>query len=118
MREPRSPTAPQAQSWPSPKWCAPTWETTMLELSNWQVAYGQHLALQGVELSVGKGEVVVILGTNGAGKSSVLNWIAGLVPALSGSSLRFEGQQLLGKPAREIVEAGIALVPEGRGIFG
>ncbi|MCK9513408.1 MAG: ABC transporter ATP-binding protein [Pigmentiphaga sp.] len=90
----------------------------MLELSQWRVAYGQHLALQGVELSVGKGEVVVILGTNGAGKSSLLKSIAGLVPALPGSSLRFDGHELLGKPAREIVEAGIALVPEGRGIFG
>ena len=90
----------------------------MLEVRQWKVAYGQHLALQGVDLTVGPGELVVILGTNGAGKSSLLKSIAGLVPTLPGASLTLDGRSLLGQPARKIVEAGIALVPEGRGIFG
>lgn len=90
----------------------------MLEVSQWRVAYGQHMALQGVDLTVGSGELVVILGTNGAGKSTLLKSIAGLVPAQSGSSVKLDGVELQGQAARKIVEAGIALVPEGRGIFG
>lgn len=90
----------------------------MLEVSQWRVAYGQHMALQGVDLTVGSGELVVILGTNGAGKSTLLKSIAGLVPAQSGSSVKLDGVELRGQAARKIVEAGIALVPEGRGIFG
>lgn len=90
----------------------------MLELESVSVAYGQHLALQEVSLKVGRGEMVVMLGANGAGKSTLLKAIAGLVAPLPGASIRLEGQDLLSLPAHRIVEAGVALVPEGRGIFG
>ncbi len=90
----------------------------MLEVRNWRVAYGQHMALQGVDLDVGPGEVVVILGTNGAGKSTLLKSIAGLVPAQPDSRATFHGKSIAGQPPQAIVEAGLALVPEGRGIFG
>lgn len=90
----------------------------MLELESVSVAYGQHLALQEVSLRVGRGEMVVMLGANGAGKSTLLKAIAGLVAPLPGAGIRLEGQDLLSLPAHRIVEAGVALVPEGRGIFG
>ncbi|SFW99758.1 ABC transporter ATP-binding protein [Marinospirillum alkaliphilum] len=81
------------------------------------VAYGQHPALRGVSVQVAPGELVVILGANGAGKSSLLNALAGLVPSQQGEMLL--GQQpLTDLPPHRIVEAGLALVPEGRGIFG
>ncbi|MFX7949540.1 ATP-binding cassette domain-containing protein, partial [Acinetobacter baumannii] len=64
------------------------------------------------------GEIVVILGANGAGKSSLLKAIAGIVPRLAGARLSLSGRDLGALPAHEIVEAGLALVPEGRGIFG
>ncbi|QJQ94156.1 MULTISPECIES: ABC transporter ATP-binding protein [Halomonadaceae] len=90
----------------------------MLEVRNVSAAYGQHLALQGVDLSVGESEMVVMLGANGAGKSTLLSVIAGLVPPRAGSEVRLAGVDLLSLPAHQIVEAGVALVPEGRGIFG
>ncbi|MBA2780548.1 ABC transporter ATP-binding protein [Billgrantia kenyensis] len=90
----------------------------MLELRNVSAAYGQHLALQGIDLQVRVGEMVVMLGANGAGKSTLLSVISGQVPARSGSEVQLEGIDLLGLPPHEVVEAGIALVPEGRGIFG
>lgn len=90
----------------------------MLELSQVSVAYGQHVALRDIALEVGSGEVVVMLGANGAGKSTVLKAIAGLVPPLPGARIQLAGQDLLALPAHRIVEAGIALVPEGRGVFG
>lgn len=81
------------------------------------VTYGQHPALRGVSVQVAPGELVVILGANGAGKSSLLNALAGLVPSQQGEMLLGQ-QQLTGLPPHRIVEAGLALVPEGRGIFG
>src|SRR5262245_6065541 len=90
----------------------------MLEVSGLSVAYGKHRALDDVALRVGKGEIVVILGANGGGKSSLLKAVAGLVPARRGSSLRLGGRDIAGHSAHQIVEAGLALVPEGRGIFG
>lgn len=90
----------------------------MLEIRDVSVAYGQHKALRGVSLSVDDGEVVAMLGANGAGKSSLLKAIARLVPALPGSYLNLDGTDLGALAAHEVVEAGVALVPEGRGIFG
>ena len=63
------------------------------------------------------GEIVVMLGANGAGKSTLLKAIAGLVRPQAGARVTFDGRDLLALPPHEIVEAGVALVPEGRGIF-
>ena len=90
----------------------------MLEVSGVSVAYGQHRALTDAALSVGGGEIVVILGANGAGKTSLMKAVAGIVPSLPGRSVRLSGRDLSGLAAHEIVEAGLASVPEGRGIFG
>lgn len=88
----------------------------MLEVRDLSVAYGKHVALDRASLEVGKGQMVAILGANGAGKSSLLGAIGGRVRPASGDIL-YQGQSLLGWPAHRLVEKGIALVPEGRGIF-
>ena len=90
----------------------------MLELESVSAAYGRHQALDKVSLSVGEREVVVILGANGAGKSTLLKTIARLVPALPGARMRLGDQDLGSMKAHQVVQAGIALVPEGRGVFG
>lgn len=90
----------------------------MLKVSGLSVAYGKHRALTDVALDVARGEIVVILGANGAGKTSLLKAIAGVVPALPRETRTFDGHSLTGHSPAEIVEAGLALVPEGRGIFG
>ena len=90
----------------------------MLEVSAVSVAYGQHRALSDAALSVGRGEIVVILGANGAGKTSLMKAIAGIVPCLPGKRVTLSGRDVSRLPAHEIVEAGLASVPEGRGIFG
>ncbi len=87
-------------------------------MRNLSAAYGKHQALADVALDAGAGEIVVILGANGAGKSTLLRAIAGLVLALPGGRVTFDGADLLALQPHEIVEAGVALVPEGRGIFG
>ena len=84
---------------------------------NLSASYGKHLALAGVDLDVKPGEIVVMLGANGAGKSTLLKAIAGLVRPQPGARVTFDGRDLLALPPHEIVEAGVALVPEGRGIF-
>jgi acyl-CoA reductase-like NAD-dependent aldehyde dehydrogenase/ABC-type branched-subunit amino acid transport system ATPase component len=89
----------------------------MLEIARVSAAYGKHMALSGVDLVVGEAEIVVILGANGAGKSTLLKVIAGVVPHLAGSTISLGGRALTGLAPHEIVEAGIALVPEGRGVF-
>jgi branched-chain amino acid transport system ATP-binding protein len=90
----------------------------MLEVANLSLAYGLHRALDGVALSVGRGEIVTILGANGAGKTSLLKAIAGVVRTLPGKQVSLAGRDISALPAHEIVESGLALVPEGRGIFG
>lgn len=90
----------------------------MLEVLNLSVRYGRHQALSGVSTSIKKGEICVILGANGAGKSSLLKAIAGTVKVEPGSEIRMNGDRITGMKAHRIVEQGIALVPEGRGIFG
>ena len=89
----------------------------MLEISAVSAFYGKHRALDNVSLNVGRGEIVVILGANGAGKTTLLKVIGGLVPAATGARIVMAGRDLTATSAHQIVEAGIALVPEGRGIF-
>src|SRR6218665_3608846 len=88
----------------------------MLEIDTLTIRYGKHLAVDGVSLSVARGETVVLLGANGAGKSSLLKAIAGLVKPASGD-VRVDNTSLATIPAHAIVDHGIAVVPEGRGIF-
>jgi len=90
----------------------------MLEIAGLSVRYGKHLALDDVALKVERGEIVVMLGANGAGKSSLLKAVGGMVKREPGASLRLAGTELAGLPAHRIVGAGLALVPEGRGVFG
>jgi len=90
----------------------------MLEVTNLTVAYGLHRALEQVSLRICRAEIVVILGANGAGKSSLLKALAGIVPSLPGKRIVLSGQDISALPPHRIVEAGLALVPEGRGIFG
>tara|TARA_B110000438_G_scaffold271106_1_gene288741 strand:- start:920 stop:2110 length:1191 start_codon:yes stop_codon:yes gene_type:complete len=90
----------------------------MLECKNLSLFYGQHHALDQISLNVKPGEIVTILGANGAGKSSLLKAIAGVVSSEPNSQVRMDGIDITDMPAHEVVEAGLALVPEGRGIFG
>ncbi len=90
----------------------------MLETRNLSLRYGRHLALNDVSIRIAEGETVVILGANGAGKSSLLKAISGLASAEKGSDVRLDGQSILGTKPHLIPEAGVALVPEGRGVFG
>ena len=90
----------------------------MLEVTNLSLRYGRHLALNQVSLRIAEGETVVILGANGAGKSSLLKAIAGLARPEPGSDVSLDGQSILGTRPHLVPEAGIALVPEGRGVFG
>ena len=87
-----------------------------LEVRDLTLSYDGIRALHGVSFTVGAGEIVTLVGANGAGKTSVLRAISGLAPF--GGSIRFEGQDLRRVPAHRIVGLGIAHVPEGRGVFG
>jgi vanillin dehydrogenase len=89
----------------------------MLEVSQLSVRYGKHLAIDQISLSVGQGEIVVMLGANGAGKSSCLKALGGLVPHLPGAHMALGEVDLTRLPPHRLVEAGLALVPEDRGIF-
>ncbi len=89
----------------------------MLEVAGLSIRYGKHLALDGVSLSVGRGEIVVMLGANGAGKSSCLKALGGMVRPLPGARMSLGGADLAALAPHEVVEAGLALVPEDRGIF-
>ncbi len=89
----------------------------MLEVSGLSVVYGKHIALEAVSLSVGAGEIVVMLGANGAGKSSCLKALGGIVAHMPGARIALGGRDIAGLPAHAVVEAGLALVPEDRGIF-
>ena len=89
---------------------------TILKVSDLYVAYGSVLALHGVSLEVCKGELVSICGVNGAGKSTVMKAIAGVVKPKSGS-ICFKNAEVSGKKPENLHKMGIALVPEGREIF-
>ncbi len=88
----------------------------MLELKNIQARYGAITALRGVSISVSKGELVALLGVNGAGKSTTLASIAGVLRPWQGDIV-FEGRSILGKSPEQIARLGISLVPEGRDVF-
>ena len=89
----------------------------MLESRNVSVFYGRHRAVENVSVKVSAGEIVVMLGANGAGKSTFLRAVAGQTPVAEGSTVLMEGIDITHRPPHEIVEAGIALVPEDRGVF-
>lgn len=88
----------------------------LLEVSQLTLHYGGIQAVRGISLTVGEGELVSLIGANGAGKSSTLGAIGGLLKPVGGA-LRYDGHDLLKLPAHERVTRGLALVPEGRGIF-
>jgi branched-chain amino acid transport system ATP-binding protein len=89
---------------------------SLLEARKLCVAYGGVKAVKRVDLDVDAGELVCLIGANGAGKTSLLKSLCGMVPA-SGGTVHFRGASLTHKPSHEIVRHGIALVPEGRGVF-
>ena len=89
---------------------------TMLKIDDINVFYGAIHAIQGVSLEVNEGEIVTLIGANGAGKSTILRTISGLLKP-KGGSINFLGNDIAGKAAHEIVKAGISQVPEGRRIF-
>jgi branched-chain amino acid transport system ATP-binding protein len=90
--------------------------SAVLELDDVAVAYGKRRALEGVSLSVAPGEIVTLLGANGAGKSTTLRTVSGLVRPTRGR-IRYEGRDITHLPADLIVAAGVSHVPEGREIF-
>lgn len=88
----------------------------MLEIKDLHVSYGMIQAIQGVSFEVKEGEVISLIGANGAGKTTVLHAITGLLKPKSGT-IMFEGQDLVKTPAHKIVGLGMAHVPEGRRVF-
>lgn len=89
---------------------------SLLTIENLEVFYGVINAIKGISFEVNEGEIIALIGANGAGKTTILNTITGLVPVKSGS-IKFEDKDLLKTPAHKIVSMGIAHVPEGRRIF-
>ena len=88
----------------------------MLEVKGLKVSYGGIKALDGVSFQVEQGQIVTLIGANGAGKSTALRAISGLVP-VQGGSVSFLGEDITGKDTQKIVQKGIAMVPEGRRVF-
>ena len=86
------------------------------EVKDMVVHYDRTMALKGISLQVGEGEIITLIGANGAGKSTALRAISGLQPLTSGEIL-FDGKNISGWPPHEIVSLGIAHVPEGRHVF-
>ncbi|MDP1711482.1 MAG: ABC transporter ATP-binding protein [Candidatus Nanopelagicaceae bacterium] len=90
--------------------------SALLEVTDLKVAYGSILAVKGVSLVVNEGEIVTLIGSNGAGKSTTLRTISGLLKPKSGTIL-FRGEHIEGRPGHEIVAKGLCQSPEGRRIF-
>ena len=88
----------------------------MLTVSNLRVSYGPIEVIHGISLEVNEGECVALIGANGAGKSSTLKAICGLVPAAAGT-ISFEGRDITNQSGHAIVRAGITMCPEGRQVF-
>jgi len=89
---------------------------SLLETRKLCVAYGGVKAVKSVDLLVNEGELVCLVGANGAGKTSLLKALCGMLPA-SGGAVHLRGQSITHRPSHEIIRQGLALVPEGRGVF-
>lgn len=89
---------------------------SLLKVDNIHVYYGSIHAIKGVSFEVNEGEIVTLIGANGAGKSTTLNTVAGLLKPKSGM-IEFEGKNIVGVPANRVVSHGMALCPEGRRVF-
>lgn len=89
---------------------------SMLEIENLEVYYGAINAIKGISFNVEQGEIIALIGANGAGKTTILHTVTGLVAAKHGS-IRFNGKELTKTPAHKIVAMGMAHVPEGRRVF-
>ena len=89
---------------------------SMLEIKDLEVYYGMIQAIKGVSFDVNEGEVIALIGANGAGKTTILHTITGLINAQKGS-VWFEGKDITKVPAHKIVSMGMAHVPEGRRVF-
>ena len=90
--------------------------STVLKVENLHVYYGSIHAIKGVSFEVGEGEIVTLIGANGAGKSTTLNTVGGLLKPREGS-IEFEGKSILGVAPHKVVSEGMALCPEGRRVF-
>ena len=88
----------------------------LLSVHDLHVSYGAIKAVRGVSFDINEGEIVTLIGANGAGKSTTLNTVAGLIKPEAGT-IELEGESLVGVPAHRVVERGIALCPEGRRVF-
>ncbi len=88
----------------------------LLQVTDLHVSYGAIKAVQGISFYLNEGEVVTLLGANGAGKSTTMNTIIGIVKASQGK-IEFDGQDITGMPSHQIIKRGIALSPEGRQVF-
>ena len=88
----------------------------LLSIKGLRVAYGGIMAVKGIDFEVRAGELVSLIGANGAGKTTTLKAITGVQP-ISDGDIVFDGQSVRGKPAHELVRRGLAMVPEGRGVF-
>ena len=88
----------------------------LLSVKDLHVSYGAIKAVQGISFDINQGEIVTLIGANGAGKSTTLNTVAGIIKPDSGS-IEFKGESLVGVKAHKIVEKGLALCPEGRRVF-
>ena len=89
---------------------------SLLEVKDLVVSYGGIEALKGISFSVDEGQIVTLIGANGAGKSTTLRAITGIVPVKSGT-ITYNGEDITGMDTQKVVERGIALVPEGRRVF-
>ncbi|MBK7354875.1 ABC transporter ATP-binding protein [Propionivibrio sp.] len=93
-----------------------TWEAALLEVTGLRVAYGGIQAVRGITFHINQGEMVALIGANGAGKTSTLKALSRLLD-ISGGSVRYCGKELSILPPHQLVSEGIAMVPEGRGVF-
>jgi branched-chain amino acid transport system ATP-binding protein len=89
---------------------------TLLEVSGLEVSYGAITALRGISLSIGEGEIVALIGANGAGKTSTLRAVSGMLKP-KGGHIRLKGEEIAGLKSNVLVPRGMAHAPEGRGIF-
>src|SRR3954451_2454356 len=96
----------------------PTWGSrSMLRVDGLQASYGPVRALEDVSFEIVAGSLTAVLGANGAGKTSLLRAISGLIPARAGR-IEFDGADIAGMPVERLVRLGVSHVPEGRGVIG